>query len=671
MLLLETFGGLKLTDEHGERLQPRRRIALFARLAVSGARGVSRDELLALFWPERDIESARHSLGQLLYEARVDLGAPVTRGTATLRLDADAISSDVADWESALERHDLAAAAAVYRGPFLHGFYLSGLAEFERWVETARGKLAADHRAVLEKLATRAATNGQVGDAVVWWRRLAAEDRFGARTALGLMRALVDAGDRGGALEFARVHERIMRAELESAPDPAVSAFVDTLRSQTPRPAIAQAPNPVTRDSAPPASALAPIAGAVAGDSSPDSGSPAIAGTLRHGVIVRTRTRAMVIALASLALIAGYAMTRGRAGNSGAATDSIAARVSMRAPVGAMRVGNLKHETTNIAAHDLFERGRDPLLLRSDSGQRAAIDFLRRAIALDTNYARAYALLANRYTSLSWSARISLAERRATLARAEAAARRAVALDDSLADAHTALGYILAVAYDEPGSLAELERATALDPNAGESLEMLSKAYEWMGRPADAVATARRAVRIDSLSVTANAELGDAFYFAHRYDEAIAQLAKLSAVEPPLRRRAGFLAAVYGATGRWPDAIALLRASTVREPFHRGLLGYALARSGRRAEATRILTQMLGDESAGLAPAEAIAEVYWGLGERERAFVWLERAFDDHSLNPEIMGPMFDDLRADPRFEHVRQRLGIPGPIARTTTSMR
>jgi DNA-binding SARP family transcriptional activator len=113
MFCLEAFGGLRLTSGGTERPQPRRRLALLARLAPSGDRGVSRDELLASFWPESDADAARHSLDQVLYEMRRAPGASLVTGTGTLRLDPSVIGSDVADFASALRSDELAAAVGL------------------------------------------------------------------------------------------------------------------------------------------------------------------------------------------------------------------------------------------------------------------------------------------------------------------------------------------------------------------------------------------------------------------------------------------------------------------------------------------------------------------------------------------------------------------------------
>jgi TolB-like protein/DNA-binding SARP family transcriptional activator len=150
-----------------------------------------------------------------------------------LSLNTEHITSDVMEFETAIEQGDRARAATLYEaaGPFLDGVHLSDAGELERWIDSVRDRLAGSYREALEALATEASVRGDHAGAVTWWRKLAAQDRLSSRVALGLMRALAAAGDRGGALEFARVHESIVRIELESAPDAAVMAFAEELRA--------------------------------------------------------------------------------------------------------------------------------------------------------------------------------------------------------------------------------------------------------------------------------------------------------------------------------------------------------------------------------------------------------------------------------------------------------
>lgn len=229
MFRLETLGGLRLAAGGRELVQPRMRLALLARLAAAGE-AVTRDELLACFWPERDTDSARHSLDQLLYELRQSLRCSPIGGTAALHLEPGVITSDLAEFQAALRVGDLSKAVAQYAGSFLQGFYLSRGSGFERWAESMRSDLQVSYQRALETLAAEATAAARHTEAVEFARRLVTTDPVSARATLTLMRALVASGDRASAIDWAQKHERIVRAELETDPDPAVLAFVRQLR---------------------------------------------------------------------------------------------------------------------------------------------------------------------------------------------------------------------------------------------------------------------------------------------------------------------------------------------------------------------------------------------------------------------------------------------------------
>lgn len=645
MFRLDTFGGLTLTRDERERSLRRRQLALLGRLAPAADRGVSRDELLAMFWPESDGDGARHSLDQLLYEARRANGVSLTIGTTTLRLDPDAIACDVADWSAALADQDFERAVAVYRGPFLQGFYLPGAQDFERWVESKRAEFAAQYRRALEALAAQASRDAKHSDAVEWWRRLAGEDRFGSRTALGLMRAMVDAGDRAGALDFARVHEQIVLAELESPPDPSIAAYAESLRTSPSRAtatsnAARGSPVPLLSDGAAPP-ATPPAVGSMPAP-------PLEPG--RRRASLRAGAAALVVVLMLVALLF-------RLVPFGHPHDVPNARAGSVQDGAVFARGAASRGTRNLAAYDLYLHGNDRLNQRSDSGVMRAIADLERAVALDPNYAEAYAALARAYgTASTFAISLSAAEREDMHSRAVAAASRAISLDNALADAHAQLGYLMSLGHDPLGAIAELKRSIALDSTVSDVYEVLGKAYELADRPDDAVVAAQRAVSSNPMSAAAAAELGDAWYYARRYDDALSQLNKVLAVRPPLRRTALYLAEVYLVKHQWKEATEVLHPDTSGR-YSPGLLGFELARSGRRREARRLLRQMLAARSSS---AASIAYVYIGLQRYDSAFVWLDRSFDDHSLHPMIMGPLFDDVRARPEFARVRQRLGLP-----------
>jgi len=236
MLFLKTFGGLSVEIDGAPGTgagQRRKTLAVLALLAAAGRRGVSRDKVTAYLWPESDTGHARNLLKQACYALRRDLHAPALfLGAVELRLNPEIISSDIGLLEGAFATGDSARAVASYTGPFLDGFHLAGAAEFERWVETTRSALKARVADALEGLAQHAATNGDSIAAVKLWRRLVSLDPLAARAALGLLRALIAAGERSAALEFGRVHEKVVRQELDAAPDPSVSQLLDSLRAR-------------------------------------------------------------------------------------------------------------------------------------------------------------------------------------------------------------------------------------------------------------------------------------------------------------------------------------------------------------------------------------------------------------------------------------------------------
>ena len=260
LLRLNTLGRL-FVESDGRRLsgaaaQPRR-LALLAVLAASGETGRTRDQLLALLWSESDVERARRGLNQALYALRQELGAEdVLLGTRDLRLNPELIASDLAAFSVAIKAGQLERAAAEYGGAFLDGFHLSDAPEFERWLEEERAGLARDYAAALQRLARRAEEGGDPVAALEWWRKLAAQDPLNARVALGLMQALVAAGDRSGALQHARVYEVLLEQELGAPPDREVVALADRIRED--RGPAAQAAAPVEPPAVPSAPAEPP-----------------------------------------------------------------------------------------------------------------------------------------------------------------------------------------------------------------------------------------------------------------------------------------------------------------------------------------------------------------------------------------------------------------------------
>ncbi|HEU4827653.1 MAG TPA: BTAD domain-containing putative transcriptional regulator, partial [Gemmatimonadales bacterium] len=260
MLRLHVFGGLRLEDAEGRAATAvrRRSLALLAIVAAAGHRGITRERLLGLLWPDRPEEQGRHALAQALYSLRRELGGadPFEAGGPTLRLDPSVIAADVSDFLEALDHGDRSRALGAYAGPLLAGFYLPQADEFERWVEEERARFAVLYRTALESEAEALEKSGDPGAATRRWRELTLLEPLAAAPRLRLMRALDAAGERPAAIEEARLHREALARELGVGPDAAVARLEEALRAAAP--ASEPARPPATIPPAPPPAPGAP-----------------------------------------------------------------------------------------------------------------------------------------------------------------------------------------------------------------------------------------------------------------------------------------------------------------------------------------------------------------------------------------------------------------------------
>ena len=630
---LRTFGTLALTGREDDTLlgkhgHQRRRLALLAVLAAAGEQGRSRDQLLLLFWPDATQSHARHSLEQLLYAIRSSIDEAVFAGVNPVHLNPDVVSSDVGEFQGALQRGDLEGAVQGYRGPFLDGFYLSDAPEFDQWLDGERARLERNYTGALQRLAQSADAAQDYATAVRWWRKLAETDPVSGKNAAGLIRALMNSGDHAAALQYAERYEAVVAQELGTSVGPAVANLVAEVRVKAKSERVAvpksQAQSSRATQHAAPARADAMPVGQL---------------QARHSA----RRRSAQYAIGAIAIV-----------------GMIATAVWLRAMLGVGTLGPIKHGSThNVAAYELYLRGNDPVLYRTDSGSRAGLEYFRRAVALDPNYAAAYAGLARMHKRIAFGDDPQLS-RPDRLALAEQAALKAIALDDSSGEAHEALGYVRRDNYEFTQAETEFKRAVALDPTNSRFHEGLVQVYTMTERPDEALVEAGRAVQLDPLSPTANAEVADALLASDRCDEALLQLETLRSLQPPLNRANLIAAECYGQKEMWPQAIAEIQRIMVNGgPRVYALLGYTLGRGGRTEEARRILAVMLDRSRRTKGGAFDVALVYAGLGENDQAFTWLDKAVDDRSLGFEWMHATLNGLRRDPRFEKLRPRVGL------------
>jgi TolB-like protein/DNA-binding SARP family transcriptional activator len=335
---------------------------------------------------------------------------------------------------------------------------------------------------------------------------------------------------------------------------------------------------------------------------------------------------------------------------------AVARELDMR--LGATALSKLRTRgTRNIAAYEAYLRGSDPSLTRSDSAANVGAQYFRQAIALDPNYAGAYAGLA-RSLLRAGSSTQSRSEWAATLVRARTAAEKAITLDDSLGDAHAAMSFIHRNWYRSAETEAELRKAIALEPSNSRFYEWLTQILLWTGKSDEALAAGQRAIELDPLSPTANAEYASALIDNGRCDEALARIERLKSLRPPLLRVGTISARCFVKQGEWQKAMNELRRanpSADRDP----LMGYLQGRSGNCDAAGRMLATLVDRYNKTGRGAFHVAMLHAGLRRPDETFAWLNKAVEDHSLRIDLVGIVVDGFEDDARYRQLRDRLGV------------
>ena len=324
-----------------------------------------------------------------------------------------------------------------------------------------------------------------------------------------------------------------------------------------------------------------------------------------------------------------------------------------------------KTPTVNPEAYELYLKGRFFWNKRTGADLLKSIDYFKQAVEKDQKYALAYAGLADAYVLLPPYGAASPPE---SFPQAEAAARKALELDDTLAEAHTSLGQVLLFYdLDFAGSTMEFERALSLDPN-------YATAHHWyggggpllaLGQFDRAIKEGKRAVELDPLSLINNADLGWLYFNARRYNEAEAQARKTLEMDSHFYLAHYYLGEVLQLKGQLTEAIAEYKkaAELDDDPFVLGLLAQAYAKLGQRDEALKMLGQLQELATRRYVTSYSFALVHIALGEKDKAIDWLERAYRDRA-GPDIalikVDPFLDPLRGHPRFEALVQKIFGP-----------
>lgn len=337
--------------------------------------------------------------------------------------------------------------------------------------------------------------------------------------------------------------------------------------------------------------------------------------------------------------------------------DAIARRVTEALSVkltGEERQLLAKRYTDNTAAYQLYIVGRSYWSKITPETSKKGIEYFEQAIEKDPDYALAYAGVADAYQAL---ARLDVIAPKDAFPKAKAAAIKALKIDEGLAEAHTALAGVLAD-YDWDWVEAERHnrRAIELSPNDPRTHHGYSSYLAMMARFDEAIAEATRARDLDPLSPLMNTILGRACYQARRFDQAMAHLQTALELDRNFDLAHFLVGLVHLQHQSYEEAIsAFQRSRSV------GLVGYVYARSGRRNEALSALAEVNRRSQTQYVPRIVPAIIYAGLGDKSRAFEFLDKAYQNREWHVRLLkvDPLFDDLRSDPRFIDLLRRAGL------------
>jgi serine/threonine-protein kinase len=318
-----------------------------------------------------------------------------------------------------------------------------------------------------------------------------------------------------------------------------------------------------------------------------------------------------------------------------------------------------KRYTENSEAYELYLLGRYHWNQRKVAAINQGIDYFQKAIAKDPKYALAYAGLADCYDALAW---YSEQPPKNYYPKAKEYALKALEIDESLAEAHTSLAAVLTnFEWDWRGAEKNYLRAIELNPNYVTAHHWYARYLSWLGRQDEALEEAKRAWELDPFSLAVSTNLAVALYHAKRYDEAREQALHTLRMDKSHALAREVIGWCYETTGKYPEAIAEFE-GLMKETGNRMLLANladTYARSGDTTKARQTLHELKEMSKTRYVPPSDIALIHAALGEKNEAFAWLDKAYDDRDTGLLLLQihPLWDCLRSDARFARLSERL--------------
>lgn len=648
MLKLNVLGTLTLQSPGGTvppEAKQKRRLGLLALLAAGDSRGLSRERIQAFLWPESDSVRSRHAMDQLIYATRRALGVdPFLAEGGDMRLDPSVVATDLRDFRSALESGELARAVAGYGGPLLDGFHMSDSRELESLLDGLRARVAGEYHTALETLAVRAHAAGELAASLSWRRKLAESDPLSSRVAANVVRALILAGDRPSALQYATSYRRLVKEDLGVEPDPEIRSLIASLMIE-----INTSPFTVSDTVRDTDAVTVYVRPAAALDGPMHSTSAVIQEELLPHSPRRWRL-ALPTAAAAIAVTALIAVVTARERALGTARTQAEQKA-------------LEHgRGTSPVAARYYLAGVNLWNDRSKEGLDSAVMLFRRATELDPLYADAFSGLADAYVMLGYS---GYRPARAMFSKAREAALRSIALDSTRAAPYAALGMQLTGERQFVQAEAAFRTSLQLAPRYATAHQWYGILLMIVGRKRDAVDELRRAADLDPLSLQIQNNYATFLGAVGDRDAAVRHYEKMVREEPDtawVRRNPWLLtnmAATYARSGNFDVALrAAERAVEIQRDHPRALSALAgvYLRMGDRERAWKIFARA---DTASEHYAAYRALMHLSDGNRDSAFAWFTKVKEWGIPVMISLSIREAEMQRDKRFTTLMRGLGM------------
>ena len=673
-------------------------------------------------WPDSDPEAAGNNLHKAIHMARHALEPALKsvaeshfiltqgqlvmlRAPGSLWIDADEFEQRAAAASASAEVRSCEQALALYEGDLL--------AEdlYEDWAALRREQLRNVHHELLARLANLHEEHGELELAIGRLRTLAASDSANEKTHRQLMRLYALSGNKSQALKQYRICREVLRNDFDAEPEPATEALREEIAAGT----LAPVRVPIKAERREGESVIDSLAILPLVNASPDPNAEYLSNGITESIInsLSELPDLKVMAWNTVVRFKGSdidyqaagrqlgvpAVLTGRVLEIGdrlviktelinvadgsqlwgahynrkledifVIEEEISREISEKLRLkltGADKQRLARRHTDNLEAYHAYLKGRYYWNKRTDKDVRRSLEYFKQAIDLDPCYALAHAGVADSYIILGTFGISSLPPKEA-FPKAKEAALNALAIDDTLAEAHASLAVALAqYEWDWVQAEKEFRRAIELKPTYATARHWYAFVYlTAMGRMEQAIAEELRAKELEPLSLIINTNLGTLLYLARRFDEAIDQYRQAMELEANFVIAHWMLGLAYEQKQSFAEAIAEFQKAV---EFSGGralpltMLGHAYARAQRKDEARQVLLEVEALSRREYVSPYRVAGIYLALEEIDRAFEWLELAYHEHDawLTWLPVDPGLDEIRSDERFQTLLDRVGL------------